>query len=504
MSSVPAGIVRIPVHSEAISSPGGVNPAHGGSTLTIMRIVRVVPANAASSRGSEDRLTWGLRAVRLLAVIEIPVSSPVNPPSHSMEPLQLAAVVILALVALQLAQYVYATTQRFRRDAACDRMSRVLLDEQIATASELRIQREQDHLCWNGTRKFAVSRKVTEADGVCSFYLAPHDGKPLPLFRPGQFLTFRISIAGEEQRRCYSLSSAPDSSSYRITIKRVPAPGNQPELPAGVVSNHFHDQVHEGDLLDVEAPRGSFTLERKDRQPLVFLAGGVGVTPFISMVAAMAAAGSTREVWLFYGIRNRSDLAFEAELDALIERHPYLRRVVCYSDVAEEELADSENEHASFISVDLLKRYLESNNCKFLLCGPPPMMTSLIDALHEWGVPKDQVQTESFGSASAKALTETTPGESTDASSPVEGTPVTFSRTGKSSVWDNTVTSLLELAERTGVEISSGCRTGSCGSCRVAIKSGNVRYNVEADADHEERSCLACITVPDGELVLDA
>jgi hypothetical protein len=101
-------------------------------------------------------------------------------------------------------------------------------------------------------------------------------------------------------------------------------------------------------------------------------------------------------------------------------------------------------------------------------------------------------------------LTETTPGESTDASSPVDGTAVTFSRTGKSSVWDNTVTSLLELAERTGVEIASGCRTGSCGSCRVAIKSGNVRYNIEADADHEERSCLACITVPDGELVLDA
>ena len=207
-----------------------------------------------------------------------------------MEPVQLAAVVILALVALQLAQYVYATTQRFRRDAACDRLSRVLLDEQIATASELRIQREQDHLCWNGTRKFAVSRKVTEAAGVCSFYLTPHDGKPLPLFRPGQFLTFRIRIAGQEQRRCYSLSSAPDSSSYRITIKRVPAPGDQPELPAGVVSNHFHDQVHEGDLLDVEAPRGSFTLERKDRLPLVFLAGGVGVTPFISMVSAMAAA----------------------------------------------------------------------------------------------------------------------------------------------------------------------------------------------------------------------
>ena len=123
-----------------------------------------------------------------------------------------------------------------------------------------RITKAKEEGAWNGYRKFRVSRKIEEAKDQCSFYLTPHDGRSVPPFDPGQFLTFRLDIPDQNKPviRCYSLSEAPKQDHYRVTIKRVPPPRDKPEIPPGLSSNYFHDLVEEGKILDVRAPGGHF------------------------------------------------------------------------------------------------------------------------------------------------------------------------------------------------------------------------------------------------------
>ena len=145
---------------------------------------------------------------------------------------------------------------------------------------------------WAGWREFRVARRAfeDEARTQCSFHLEPVDGAPLPPFKPGQFLTFDLRVAdteaGEQRAitRCYSLSDRPDPAGYRVTIKRVPPPADHPELPPGASSTHFHDRVHEGDVLRVRAPAGQFVIDPDASVPAVLIAGGIGITPMMSML----------------------------------------------------------------------------------------------------------------------------------------------------------------------------------------------------------------------------
>lgn len=162
---------------------------------------------------------------------------------------------------------------------------------------------------WPGFRTFRVERKVAEdaAQSVCSFYLVPEDGRPLPPFLPGQFLTFRLDLPRatggvEHAVRCHSLSDSPKAGNYRISIKRVP-PTAGSAVPPGRSSGYFHDQVAAGSLLQVRAPAGRFCLDRSDA-PVVLIAGGIGITPLLSILNWCVAEQPRREVWLFYGVRD--------------------------------------------------------------------------------------------------------------------------------------------------------------------------------------------------------
>ena len=139
---------------------------------------------------------------------------------------------------------------------------------------------------WQGWRGFRVVRREYEDSGQaqCSFYLEPVDGRPLLPFKAGQFLTFELPIADRKVIRCYSLSDRPDAKCFRVTIKRLGPPADRPNLPPGIASRHFHDKVHEGDVLKVKAPSGSFFIDPDATVPAVFIAGGIGITPMMSMV----------------------------------------------------------------------------------------------------------------------------------------------------------------------------------------------------------------------------
>ena len=173
-----------------------------------------------------------------------------------------------------------------------------------------------------GFRSFVVDRKEAESETITSFYLVPEDGARLPRFDAGQFLTFEINIPGRDEPlvRTYSLSDSPNPDYYRISIKREPAPADQPELPAGLSSNYIHDHVAAGNKLCVKAPRGKFHLDAGAERGVVLLSAGVGLTPMISMLNTIVAAGSSRPVWFIHGARNGREHAMGPHVRAFARR----------------------------------------------------------------------------------------------------------------------------------------------------------------------------------------
>src|SRR5208282_5981813 len=240
---------------------------------------------------------------------------------------------------------------------------------------------------------------------ICSFYLEPHDRHPLPVFLPGQYLTFRLNIPGQSKPviRCYSLSDAPRTDHFRVTIKRIGAPPGKPDGRPGLVSSHFHDQTDEGDIVDVKAPAGQFHLDPAEDTPVVLIGGGIGLTPVLSMLNALVDAHTQRNIWFFYGLRHRSEHIMAEHLRQIAEDNPNIQVHICYSDPRpNEDRAGEHYDHAERVSIDLLKRIVPGESAHFYLCGPPPMMQSLVEGFHGWGVDDNRIHYEAFGPASIK------------------------------------------------------------------------------------------------------
>ena len=362
---------------------------------------------------------------------------------------------------------------------------------------------ESTAAAWSGFRTFRVERKELEdAQGqVCSFYLVPEDGKPLAPFLPGQFLTFRLEVASAKGAdtviRCYSLSDAPQPNSYRVSIKRAPAPQGSPLAP-GVSSNYFHDHVVVGSLLQVRAPAGHFYIDRS-LAPVVLIGGGIGITPMLSMLNWCLKEQPEREVWLFYGARNHSELVMQSHLQALAHAHANFQLHLCLSDPAE-----NNRTHTSRVTVDLLRSLLPLKPYHFYICGPTPLLQSLVPALEDWGVPEGRIHFEAFGPASIQrkkpAIVSTAAGAKQDAGAAVM---VTCAKSGKQLPWQSGMGSLLDLAEANGMAVNSGCRAGGCGSCQTSIRTGEVAYIQTPDFDPEPGSCLLCVCTPKTAVTLE-
>jgi ferredoxin-NADP reductase len=364
---------------------------------------------------------------------------------------------------------------------------------------------------WSGWRDFRVVRREFEdaAQTQCSFHLQAVDGVPLAPFQPGQYLTFSLNapegVAGAPGTvrtitRCYSLSDRPDASGYRITIKRALAPADRPELPPGLSSGYFHDRVHEGDVLRVKAPSGHFFIDPDASVPAVFIAGGIGITPMMSMLRWCIEAQPERLVHLYYGVRSSADHAFKRVLEDLAAAHPAFRLTVVYGSPESDDVLGRDYQHLGRIDLALLRRTLPHGRHQFYVCGPPPMMQSLVPALREWGVQADDIRFEAFGPASVRPAgpVSNEPAVATSASLDVR-----FSRSGRTLAWDGQDDNLLDFAERHGLAVDSGCRTGSCGTCQTRLLSGVVTYADKPDHDIPKGHCLLCVGKPKSALVLD-
>jgi len=363
---------------------------------------------------------------------------------------------------------------------------------------------------WAGWREFRVAKRPFEdsARSQCSFYLQPVDNQPLPPFKPGQFLTFALDVtlansAGSTTvraiTRCYSLSDRPEAAHYRVTIKRVPAPPDHPEFAPGLSSNHFHDHVQVGDILRVKAPAGHFFIDADPNVPVVLIGGGIGITPVMSMLRWCMAQQPQRVVHLYYGLRNSGEHAFKQQLEDIAASHPALHLNVVYSRPGESDLQGRDYQHQGHVDVELVRRTLPHGRHQFYVCGPPPLMQTLVPALAEWGVPVGDIHYEAFGPASVKL-----PGAA-EAAMPVATTvEVRFQHSGRTLNWDGRDASLLDFAERHGIEVDSGCRSGGCGSCETRLLEGTVHYEHAPDHDVAPGHCLLCVGRPSSSLVLVA
>jgi len=413
----------------------------------------------------------------------------------------------VALLAGLLAWLALEIFRSLRRILAENRQQRVALEKLRVQLAETKLrcrEAEQAQTGWNGLRKFSVVKKISECEDVNAFYLKPHDGRPLPQFKPGQYLTFQLDVPGRDKPliRCYSLSDSPHQKEYyRVTIKKEKAPADKPELPHGAGSSFFTDVVKEGDILNVKAPTGHFFLDMTKTNPVVLLAGGVGITPMLSMANAIAASGSKREVYFFFGVRNVREHIHKAELEKLAAENENIHLHIAYSKPGESDVKGKDYQHEGRVGIELLKEILPSNNFEYYLCGSGAFMKSLTDGLEAWGVPDSVVHFEAFGPATVK--------KKTAAPSPSETVHlakinVTFARSNKTVRWEPSAENILEFAKAQGVKIDSGCCAGSCGSCVVAIKSGDVDYLKKPDATPEAGSCFTCVCRPKNDLVLDA
>jgi len=416
-----------------------------------------------------------------------------------------SGLLIIAATSLQAAIGLYSMTARTLSTNRLDRARLSLFKDQASILlKRVQADREKRELTWNGKRKFRVARRVYEDqnEDICSFYLHPHDKLQVPPFRPGQFLTFELPIPGQPQPviRCYSLSDGPvEEAQYRVSIKKLGPPPKAPEgTPPGLSSNYFHNHMQEGDIVEVFAPAGEFYLDQESERPVVLIGGGVGLTPVVSMLNWLAASGSNREIWFFYGVRNRTEHAMYDNIKAIEKENANINTVIAYSQPSDTCKEGEDYDHEGFVGVDLMKQKLSSNNYVFYICGPPPMMDMVTKQLGEWGVPEEDIHFEAFGPATVKKTS-----SADDAKADAQTFDIEFSRSKVKVKWAASMGTLLELAEANGVKARSGCRAGNCGTCLTALKQGEVEYVSKPGKKPEAGSCLTCVTHPKSDLVLD-
>lgn len=341
-------------------------------------------------------------------------------------------------------------------------------------------------------RSFRVARIEDEGDVIRSFYLSPADDKAKLAQMPGQYLTVRVEPDGTDrpQVRTYTLSSAPSDEFYRISVKRE---------ENGLVSKHLHDTVKVGDIIDTRAPNGAFWMDTNEERPAVLIAGGVGITPMISMARQAITDGFARRhlrpLTIVHSARTTADRAFANEFGALQKAAEGQLCYVSLIGAPEQGEVAGQHFHAEGrITPQILQSLLRLDDYDFYLCGPPPFMQAIYDMLLDLGVSDVRIFAESFGPATLERNVALAP--SAPPIDEADEAVVTFTASGVEQPWTPADGTLLELAEAHGLTPNYGCRSGACGSCAVRLKSGKVAYRTQPDFPPEDGDVLICCAVP--------
>lgn len=331
-----------------------------------------------------------------------------------------------------------------------------------------------------------------------SLTLSSPDENPLATPTPGQYLVLKLQpdpAAAAPLLRSYSLSNAPGDSHYRISIK---------QQEHGAASGYLTTRIRVGDSLEASAPRGAFTL-RPEQRPAVLLSAGVGVTPVLAMLHALAATGSTREVWWIYGARNGAEHPFARECNELLRQLPRSCRYIVYSQPLASESIGREFDARGRLDLELLIRIGLTREGDFYLCGPSAFLQDMTRDLLSWGVPRGRLHSEVFGSgtSSTPGINEQRPAPHVPAGQPGDGPRISFARSGLSVGWDPRFQTLLDLAEACDVPVHWSCRSGVCHSCEVGLIGGSVTYEPEPLDRPAIGNLLICCSRPCEDIQLD-
>ena len=351
---------------------------------------------------------------------------------------------------------------------------------------------------WPGFRPLRVSRKARESSDVVSLVLEPADARPMAAALPGQFIVLRLKPASDAPplTRSYSLSGEPSAEHYRVSVKRE---------AHGAASAYVDDALQVGAVIDASAARGSFTLKPGDR-PVALVSAGIGVTPVLAMLHALAAAASTREIWWLYGARNGREHPFVQETRGLLKALARCHSNIRYSSPDAEDRPNVDFDAPGRLNMQALQQLGVPREADFYICGPSTFMHDLTVGLAAWGVAADRIHTEIFGSqppitpgvAGSPRRPPHLPG------GPIGGGPlVSFARTGLNVPWGATFQSLLELAEACDVPTRWSCRTGVCHTCETSLVAGAVKYRPDPIDMPADGNVLICCSQPAGDVVID-
>ncbi len=351
---------------------------------------------------------------------------------------------------------------------------------------------------WPGFRQLTVTTITRESSSAISIRLEDPAGAPLPASGPGQYLTVRVR-PDQGQRallRNYSLSGPPGAGYYRVTVKRE---------PRGAVSRYLHTRLAVGDQLDIGAPRGTFILD-ETQAPVLLVSAGIGATPVLAMLQALAQRRSDREIWWLHGARNGPEDSFAAEARTLLAELPHARALVYYSRPDPEEVEGRDFDRAGHLTAPLLAELDPPSDAEAYLCGPQAFMDDISAGLAALGFDASRIHTEPFGPAApvtpgiaaAPARAPHPPG-----GQPGDGPTIAFARSDLTIPWSTDYGNLLELAESCDVPVRWSCRTGVCHTCETTLIEGDVAYDPDPVEPPNEGSVLICCSRPHDDIVLD-
>jgi len=343
---------------------------------------------------------------------------------------------------------------------------------------------------WTGTLR--VAQIFQETSLVKTFRLVEPAGGKLPFsYLPGQFITITIAPKGLPIKRSYTIASSPTRrDSCEISVKRE---------EQGTVSAYLHDHVHEGEILQLTGPSGQFTFTGEESDSVVLIAGGVGVTPMMSVIRYLTDRSWHGEIFFIYGCRSESQVIFREEIEYIQKRHPNL-----HVNIILEEPGDNANSLflTGLITKDVLSESVPAIASRNVhICGPSPMMAAVKEMLVGLEVPTENIKTEIFaGKLPRTKVSPAAIGES------VPSAVVSFARSNKTAMLTPEKT-ILEGSEDVGVKIDFSCRIGTCGICKTKLLSGAVTMDIEDALTPEDKAnniVLACQARATGDVAVDA
>ena len=351
---------------------------------------------------------------------------------------------------------------------------------------------------WKGFRGVKVTEVHRETVDVTSIVFADSEGSPLPPALPGQYLVLRCPSGNDTPPvvRSYSISGGSDSGTYRVSVKRGTGPG----------SRLFADATRVGDRLEISAPRGEFTL-RAGGRPVVLVSAGIGVTPVLSMLRALASgsAKSQREVWWIHAARNAAEHVFAQEARKLLAAIPGSHSAIAYSQPNPSDRRGIDFDIQGHLDLANLERLTVPAEADFYVCGPSAFQRDMNSALASLGVPQNAIHQEVFGPADSfqPGVTKAEVKPPHPPVPPGTGPIVSFTRSGLAVPWDARFKSILELAEACDVPVRWSCRTGVCHTCECGILDGRLRYEPEPLDRPGSGNALICCAMPESPIELD-